>query len=107
MTKTRDQLLAEREAIDAQIAALDAEPDWLPCAHCGGVADPKGWLRGDGVTGPECESCGVTAPDKATWNQRAALPLAPRAVMGEAICADEPALCEVCHGGPCQAGEQA
>jgi len=110
--KTREQLLAEREAklaevaakYDAQIATMDAEPDWLPCAHCGGIADPKGWLRNDGIAGPECEECGVTAPDKATWNRRSHL--APRAVMGEAICADEPALCEVCHGGPCQAGEQ-
>ncbi len=39
-----------------------------PCPFCGGRVDPEGWLRGDGVRGPECESCGATAPTLAVWN---------------------------------------
>ncbi|MEN6548928.1 MAG: hypothetical protein ABFE07_23025 [Armatimonadia bacterium] len=43
MTQTREQLLAARDAIDAQIKALDAEPERaeeevLPCPFCGGKA---------------------------------------------------------------------
>ncbi|HAB02481.1 MAG TPA: hypothetical protein DCE25_05950 [Pseudomonas sp.] len=39
-----------------------------PCPFCGGQVDPEGWLRDDGVRGPECESCGATAPNLALWN---------------------------------------
>ncbi|MBD8493873.1 hypothetical protein [Pseudomonas syringae] len=39
-----------------------------PCPFCGGRVDPEGWLRGDGARGPECESCGATAPTLAVWN---------------------------------------
>lgn len=39
-----------------------------PCPFCGGQVDPEGWLRGDGVRGPECESCGATAPTIGVWN---------------------------------------
>lgn len=39
-----------------------------PCPFCGGQVDPEGWLRGDGARGPECESCGATAPHLALWN---------------------------------------
>lgn len=41
------------------------------CPFCGGKVDPNGWLRGDGVRGPECESCGATAPNIDLWNQAA------------------------------------
>lgn len=39
------------------------------CPFCGGHVDPTGWLRGDGVRGPECESCGATAPNIDLWNR--------------------------------------
>ncbi|WP_296267377.1 hypothetical protein [Pseudomonas sp. UBA6562] len=39
-----------------------------PCPFCDGRVDPEGWLRGDGARGPECESCGATAPNLALWN---------------------------------------
>lgn len=42
----------------------------LPCAHCGGKADPTGWMRSDGAQGPECESCGATAASAEAWNRR-------------------------------------
>jgi hypothetical protein len=64
-----------QKAAQARLAELDAEPDWLPCAHCGGEVDPQGWFDSVGERGPECDRCGVTAPDKAAWNQRAALPM--------------------------------
>lgn len=41
-----------------------------PCPFCGGQVDPTGWLRNDGVQGPECENCGATAPTLALWNCR-------------------------------------
>ena len=41
-----------------------------PCPFCGGRCDPKGWLNGDGVRGPECEGCGATAVDVYAWNFR-------------------------------------
>ncbi|MCG8907317.1 hypothetical protein [Pseudomonas sp. DP-17] len=44
-----------------------------PCPFCGGEVDPTGWLRGDGVRGPECDGCGATAPSMEVWEQRAAL----------------------------------
>ncbi len=40
----------------------------LPCPFCAGRVDPGGWLRGDGTRGPECESCGATAPTLSVWN---------------------------------------
>ena len=40
----------------------------LPCPFCAGRVDPEGWLRGDGTRGPECESCGATAPTLSVWN---------------------------------------
>lgn len=40
------------------------------CPFCGGSCDPKGWLRNDGVRGPECEDCGASAPNVARWNTR-------------------------------------
>ncbi|MCP3791610.1 hypothetical protein [Pseudomonas sp. N2-11] len=40
----------------------------LPCPFCAGRVDPEGWLRGDGMRGPECESCGATAPTLSVWN---------------------------------------
>lgn len=42
-----------------------------PCPFCGGDCDPTGWLSGDGVRGPECESCGATAASVEDWNRRA------------------------------------
>ncbi len=50
----------------------------LACPFCGGEVDPEGWLgcEEDPVTGdslrrgPECMSCGSTAPDMHTWNSR-------------------------------------
>lgn len=50
-----------------------------PCPFCGGEVDPEGNPgrdedpeTGDAlVRGPECMTCGATAPDTATWNQRA------------------------------------
>lgn len=41
-----------------------------PCPFCGGKCDPEGWLRGDGVRGPECEDCGATAASIEEWNTR-------------------------------------
>lgn len=43
------------------------------CPFCGGEVDPTGWLRGEGVRGPECDGCGATAPSMEVWEQRAAL----------------------------------
>ncbi len=40
----------------------------LPRPFCAGRVDPEGWLRGDGTRGPECESCGATAPTLSVWN---------------------------------------
>jgi hypothetical protein len=71
----RETLLAEIAERQARLAELDAKPDWLPCAHCGGEVDPQGWFNSVGERGPECDRCGVTAPDKAAWNQRAAPPM--------------------------------
>lgn len=45
--------------------------DALPCPFCGGEVDPEGWLGGDGTRGPECDVCGATACDMASWNRRA------------------------------------
>lgn len=42
----------------------------LRCPHCGGPADPAGWINFEGKRGPECEDCGATAPDLETWNKR-------------------------------------
>lgn len=39
------------------------------CRNCGGKCDPAGWMRGDGLQGPECEGCGITAPDVESWNR--------------------------------------
>ncbi|WAX22832.1 hypothetical protein MAJJADAN_00070 [Pseudomonas phage Amjad_SA] len=55
-----------------------------PCPFCGGKADPKGWLNGDGERGPECEQCGATAGTAANWNRRAQLLAAIQGGMGEA-----------------------
>lgn len=38
------------------------------CPFCGGQVDPDGWLNGAGQRGPECESCGATAPNLMLWN---------------------------------------
>lgn len=43
------------------------------CPFCGGEVDPTGWLRGDGVRGPECNDCGATAPSMEVWQRRAHL----------------------------------
>lgn len=43
------------------------------CPFCGGEVDPTGWLRGDGLRGPECDGCGATAPSMEVWEQRASL----------------------------------
>ncbi|MBG6287715.1 hypothetical protein I5I61_09690 [Pseudomonas nitroreducens] len=43
------------------------------CPFCGGEVDPTGWLRGDGVRGPECDDCGATAPSIEVWEQRSHL----------------------------------
>lgn len=42
-----------------------------PCPFCGGECDPKGWMRNDGTTGPECVECGATAASAEAWNIRA------------------------------------
>lgn len=42
----------------------------LPCPFCGGDVDPDGWLNGNGERGPECETCGATAPSLKRWNIR-------------------------------------
>lgn len=39
------------------------------CRNCGGKCDPAGWMRGDGLQGPECEGCGITTPDVESWNR--------------------------------------
>jgi hypothetical protein len=49
---------------------LPAEKRNLPCPFCGGDVDPEGWLNGDGERGPECETCGATAPSLKRWNIR-------------------------------------
>ncbi len=68
---------------------------WETCPFCGGSVDPKGWIGhkldpdapnglGEEYFGPECESCGATAPDQETWNRRVtavnvqSAPAAPR-----------------------------
>lgn len=43
------------------------------CPFCGGKCDPKGWLRNDGVRGPECEDCGASAESVERWNTRSPL----------------------------------
>lgn len=40
------------------------------CPFCGAEVDPTGWLRGDGVRGPECSDCGATAPSMEAWSAR-------------------------------------
>ena len=40
-----------------------------PCPFCGGKVDPTGWLRNDGVRGPECD-CGATAVSMQAWDNR-------------------------------------
>lgn len=47
---------------------LSSNKENSPCPFCGGQVDPEGWLRGDGVRGPECDSCGATAPTLGEWN---------------------------------------
>lgn len=46
----------------------------LPCPFCGGAVDPTGWLSediyGSQCRGPECDGCGVTAPNIEIWNSR-------------------------------------
>ncbi len=42
----------------------------LPCPFCGGDVDPNGWLNSNGERGPECETCGATAPSLQRWNIR-------------------------------------
>ncbi|ONM43116.1 hypothetical protein BXT89_14270 [Halopseudomonas pachastrellae] len=51
----------------------------LPCPFCGCDVDPKGWLRGDGVRGPECDNCGATAASLEAWNKRTTPQPAPTA----------------------------
>jgi hypothetical protein len=47
------------------------KPELLPCPFCNGTSiDPKGWLRGDGVSGPACDDCGGSAGSVAEWNAR-------------------------------------
>lgn len=43
-----------------------------PCPFCGGEADPAGWMRGDGKTGPACDNCGGACESIEMWNTRAA-----------------------------------
>jgi len=45
-------------------------PKLEACPFCGGQVDPNGWLRNDGVRGPECEQCGATAESIEAWNTR-------------------------------------
>jgi hypothetical protein len=43
----------------------------LPCPFCGSTdIDAKGWMNGEGKTGPECEGCGATAESVDLWNTR-------------------------------------
>lgn len=62
--------------------AQDAE--WpnpnLTCPFCGGPVDPTGWLRNDGVRGPECYNCGASAQSIEQWNTRSDLRLSPETV---------------------------
>jgi hypothetical protein len=136
MMKTREELLAEREAIDAQIAAMDDpfcaeiealclryfETDWgardlaTAALRRGMELAPRAVMGEAEIEALVEEIMGKWCPldDDRREAQRLArlsihrtLSRAPVAAWpGEAICADEPALCEVCHGGPCQAGEQ-
>lgn len=61
----------------------------LPCPFCGWAVDPEGWLGamsdpdapnglGAETRGPECNNCGSTAPDMATWNRRTHASVVPR-----------------------------
>lgn len=44
------------------------------CPFCAGKkCDPRGWMNGDGETGPACEVCGATASSADAWNRRAML----------------------------------
>ncbi len=45
----------------------------LSCPFCGGSVNPDGWLRNDGVRGPECNECGTTAPSLKVWNEQTLL----------------------------------
>ncbi len=45
--------------------------EYKPCPFCGGEVDPTGWLADGGLRGPECEGCGVTAPNMRAWEIRA------------------------------------
>lgn len=42
------------------------------CPFCNGPVDEDGWLDGSGNRGPECMSCGATAPSMEVWNTRPA-----------------------------------
>lgn len=55
-----------------------------PCPFCGGEVDPMGWMgyESDSTTvrtGPECDSCGATAPSMTVWNTRKVDSKAPTA----------------------------
>lgn len=56
---------------DMWLAIPEPATEALPCPFCGGECDPEGWASDDGKRGPECDDCGVTAPDLKTWNTRA------------------------------------
>lgn len=41
-----------------------------PCPFCGGEVDPEGWLSNNDLRGPECNGCGATTCDVASWEMR-------------------------------------
>lgn len=64
----------QRNALSASPAqepkpATPNEAGLLPCPFCKSTdVDPRGWLRGDGVSGPACSNCGGSAETVELWN---------------------------------------
>ncbi len=83
------QIMDERKALrtaPAPVERVEQEARRagnLPCPFCGCDVDPKGWLRGDGVRGPECDNCGATAASLEAWNKRTTPQPAPTAAQDE------------------------
>src|ERR1700739_4790431 len=84
-------------SIDAErkIMTINTNESGAACPFCGGKSDPEGWLRNDGLGGPECEKCGATAPTLEVWNQRQSSPQPAKEAAGEWVMVPREATPEV------------
>lgn len=81
-----------------------SEIELKPCPFCGGEADEKGVLHGDGRTSPECMKCGATAESIKLWNTRAdgwisVSELLPYADFEVLVCCDDDVFVDVMRSG--------